>query len=447
MLSWHLQGLESFVNSASPLIITITKLTKMAEVLGVIASGFGVVSLAIQVAESINKLKALYSLIQSAPTELILLLDELETLSLILEDIDHSSQNEVFLNPRIKLAVTRSYRLCRTSSEALARLASELEQELKVGKKRGGLKVAMKKSNIEEMRIKLDSAKATMLLANQCYSQAIQQQKWESQERDMLSIMANMSGISTLVQSSTCSSTQVRRCVNDNDFDKNNVGVVLEAAGRPQHRSAGHSTSSMMKATSRTASKKLFGHLGLVTISQGHIASTEITMSLPAWIHPRRYQFYFSKSYQGWEQSLRSYAMESYDALVFRYSMEGNVVGLQELFQSGKASPFVIDPEGRSPLHVSLNQPLTYEVANLKQYAALYARPGACRFLLQNGADGNLRTSWHGEFGEDRLEYRVNWYPVPGYIDRQKVFRGLPAYSYENPHSSLHLCDAFSDSK
>jgi hypothetical protein len=143
----------------------------MAEVLAVIASGMSVVSLAIQVAENISKLKGFYDLMQNAPEDVQLALDEVEVLSLILEDIDRSLQQELFLSPSLKIAVMKSLRLCQVSGEALRSLAKDMESSVMTGKRRGAFKFAMKKDKVDLFKKKVDSAKSAMLLANQCYNQ------------------------------------------------------------------------------------------------------------------------------------------------------------------------------------------------------------------------------------------------------------------------------------
>jgi len=140
------------------------------------------------------------------------------------------------------------------------------------------------------------------------------------------------------------------------------------------------------------------------------------------------------KSCRGWDQSLRSYRRVSQDAEVFQFCMTGNVTGLQRLFEDRQASPFEMDPEGRTPLHVRQSSSLLGLLTNSFQYAALYARPDTCQFLLENGADPNVRTSWHGKFDRSEIEFGKGWYPdvptVHRYIEREEIFRGWPAYSY-----------------
>jgi len=111
---------------------------------------------------------------KAAPDEIRLVIDEVETLSLILEDVDRDMEQQLFLDPRTKATVMRSYRLCRNSSQALRALVAELEDHLAKGNKKGSFKVAIKQDKIESFQKKLESAKATMLLANQCYDRAVQ---------------------------------------------------------------------------------------------------------------------------------------------------------------------------------------------------------------------------------------------------------------------------------
>lgn len=60
-----------------------------------------------------------------------------------------------------------------------------------------------------------------------------------------------------------------------------------------------------------------------------------------------------TKSYGGWEFSLRPLNIRPNDSLVFDYATNGNVSGLLKMFSSGEASPFDHDEAGRSLLHVS----------------------------------------------------------------------------------------------
>lgn len=289
---------------------------------------------------------------KSAPDEIRLIIDEVETLSLILEDIDRDMQQQLFLDPRTKATVMRSYRHCRNVSEALRALVAELEDHLAKGKKKGSFKAAIKQDKMESFRKKLESAKATMLLANQCYDRAVQGQNWQSHERDMLEIRCAMSMMPNMA------------IVNDSSNDRDNTyGVVEQMSDDEERPNKMPATGPSSQPFSRRIQgrritnqqyRRLFGLVDLVTYSRGSSTSTSISVTLPTWIYARNFQIHLTKSYQGWDQSFRTYRTVSCDAQVFKLSADGNMEGLQQLFKSGRASPFEIDSYGWTPLHVRL---------------------------------------------------------------------------------------------
>ncbi|KAG4430425.1 hypothetical protein IFR05_014095 [Cadophora sp. M221] len=342
----------------------------MAEILGTVASGFAVVSLAIQVAETIHKLKTFHSLMQSAPADIIFAIEELEALSIVLKDVDHSMQEQLFLDPRVKGAVMRSWRLCKVAVDGLASIVVSLEEGLGKGKGkiRGSFRVAMKKGEMDDFRRKIESAKATMQLANQIYYHATQNQRWESLERDVLTLRRSQEQthgiierevvqIRTLVMagprlSGTCPQKRLGRV--------NSVEITEECGGEDidecpeKHVAIRHHQKPPHRSGEKKDGRRFFsGQLSIVLSSDEHSTTTSVSFGLPRWICARRFELRMMKSRQGWDQSFRSYRMVSYDAKVFDYCMHGNVAALQQLFANGQASPFEIDPDGRSPLHVS----------------------------------------------------------------------------------------------
>jgi len=114
---------------------------------------------------------------------------------------------------------------------------------------------------------------------------------------------------------------------------------------------------------SKHTGMKLSDSLGLVIATHGHSTITSVSISLPPWLYARRYEICLVKARQGWDHSFRSYRMIPYDATVFQHCIAGNVAALQQLFGSGESSPFEVDPDGRTPLHVSFKiQPSDIEL-------------------------------------------------------------------------------------
>lgn len=89
-----------------------------------------------------------------------------------------------------------------------------------------------------------------------------------------------------------------------------------------------------------------------------HSANTSetrcLSLQFPAWICNRRYQLQARRSYNGWDYKLRAYYVTSENDTLFTLCHDGDVKGLQRLFEAGLASPFTTDYYGNTTLHVSI---------------------------------------------------------------------------------------------
>lgn len=341
--------------SSSLTIISQTHSVIMAEVLGVAASGISVVSLAIQVAESIKKLRDFCDLMKAAPEEIRLALDEVETLSMIMEDIDREIQGELFLDPRAKAIIMRSYRHCRDSSETLHSLVTELEGSLAKGRKRGSFKIAIKQEKIDNLRKKLEGAKATMTLANQCYDRALHRQHRETYESSQRELVELRFAVTKLT--SETSRIASKEPANEEDLDTRIPHTRKPRGAASDDGQISHGSAYPRRLQRRIASRqegtKLMGLFEVVTSDRGDSTMTSISVTLPRWIYARNFQIELNKSYRGWDQHLRVSRVVPDDADVFWYSKGGNIDGLQRLFDLGQASPWEVDSVGLTPLHVS----------------------------------------------------------------------------------------------
>jgi len=140
----------------------------MAELLGVVASGISVASLAIQVVDSVLKLRECWDAIKNAPEDIRYLIDEIETLSLILSDVgNNETQGDL---PLIgQESAKRSLELCQKGSDILHEVVKGLDDQIGKGKKIGGFKAILKKGTIERLRDRLRSAQFMLMLSNQAY--------------------------------------------------------------------------------------------------------------------------------------------------------------------------------------------------------------------------------------------------------------------------------------
>jgi hypothetical protein len=140
----------------------------MAEILGVVASGISIASIAIQIGESALKLKEFWDTVKEAPEEIKYLIDEIETLSLILSDIGNSEQQGDL--PLVgKESAKKSLEFCQKGAAILKGVVKELDEKIAKGKRIGGFKAALKKNVTEKLRDRLRSAQFMLMLSNQTY--------------------------------------------------------------------------------------------------------------------------------------------------------------------------------------------------------------------------------------------------------------------------------------
>lgn len=146
----------------------------MAEVIiGVVASGITVGTLAAQITSSIIKIKGYWNQIQSAPEDVLDLMEELEIFSNLLTDIQDGQQ------PMSSLIVdsnstSRCLEYCKKAAEQLKNLTENLSVDLEARKwmprKRASVKVVLKKDKIDRYKAQLERAFKLLTLAHQLYT-------------------------------------------------------------------------------------------------------------------------------------------------------------------------------------------------------------------------------------------------------------------------------------
>jgi hypothetical protein len=145
----------------------------MAEVFGLVSSGLSVFSLAIQIASSIKTLKNFLDIAKEIPAEVRLAIDELEVLSLVLQDIEQSVGDQSTSSPRIRPAVEKAIGLCKASNKALLVVAEEINEMIAKGKRWATVKGALKRDKMARLHNQLERSKSLLILANQCFYQQV----------------------------------------------------------------------------------------------------------------------------------------------------------------------------------------------------------------------------------------------------------------------------------
>lgn len=140
----------------------------MAEVLGSVASGFGVVEFAPTVGESIPKLRKLWKDIQDAPERIEALRTEAFLLETVLSHLDDGPGTAIIPTPAtgprpVSIPTTNLIAAhCRTALQDLHTLVDDLSNEISSAKRGrrvlAKLKVVLKKGDVDKFQKRLDKA-------------------------------------------------------------------------------------------------------------------------------------------------------------------------------------------------------------------------------------------------------------------------------------------------
>jgi HJR/Mrr/RecB family endonuclease len=141
----------------------------MAE-LAVISSGLGIASFAIQVADSVVKLKDFIDSVREAPEEIKHIIRQIEALSLVLSTCD-TEDDEAGVSEAVSNATNTCQILLSRAAGSLELVIKDLEMAIGKRRKMGSVKAVLKQGMVDRLRQRLRDAQDLLVLSNQYYSQ------------------------------------------------------------------------------------------------------------------------------------------------------------------------------------------------------------------------------------------------------------------------------------
>ncbi|KAI0891720.1 hypothetical protein F4806DRAFT_500705 [Annulohypoxylon nitens] len=313
----------------------------MTEVLGVIASGIAIAQVAGTAAGAVVKLKKLWDEVKNVPEIISDLMEQIDCLDPILWEAEQQVlQNR--LPPQLwdDTVAIRSTRYCRKALQKLTcvadDLASQINSKRRIDRGISRTKVLLKKDRLRDLEQHLESAVRMLQLAQQGYLVSL-----VKCQPDIIAYKV-MSRLEVTQRPNSLAATDLRT---DKKYQhQNNLSDSESLDTRVFHDGKGKSSVFVKSST--------FGSVGFVSTSQGFTINTQpprwLTNVLSAW------SLNIAKSYSGWKFHLRNYSIRPPNSLVFRGIKEDNVHKLQEMFDSGEASPFDRDPYGATILHYAV---------------------------------------------------------------------------------------------
>jgi hypothetical protein len=141
----------------------------MAEIFGAVASGAGLASLAIQLVDSAQKLKALYNASKDAPTTVAELCFELETMSLSLRQLDSHRNASISGDELLDRCYVTCIRMVNKIGDAVTKIERLIQRRRMVGR----LYMAFKEPEIRDLLEELERSKSSMSFAYMSYCQYV----------------------------------------------------------------------------------------------------------------------------------------------------------------------------------------------------------------------------------------------------------------------------------
>jgi chromosome segregation ATPase len=139
----------------------------MAEIFAAVASGAGLVSLAIQLLESSQKLKSLYNATKDAPRNVKDLCFDLETLSLQLRQLEQHRQHDHLDTELLDRCIAQ----CERRTEKVSDVVEDMTRYIQRSVTFGRLYVALKEPEVEKLLDELERTKSSLSLTYISYCQ------------------------------------------------------------------------------------------------------------------------------------------------------------------------------------------------------------------------------------------------------------------------------------
>lgn len=257
----------------------------MAEVVGVVV---GVVSLGVQLAESLQKVKRFYNTVRDAPERLADIIDEIASLSDILRELEEDPTSN---GANTGSNMQRCVAACRKAVDRFSNYANSLESRMKRCKGRGSIKLAMKNESVESVIASLESSKSNLVLAYMLYREAIAEKRARLVQEQM-------------------------------EIFASGQALLLRQREAPQD-------------TRLTKDKRL----ELQSHRRSYMRSQQI-LKTPTWLSRTVWELAIDRAISGWTFSIRGYSMLPLESPLYEICSSGDIARLRRSFDLREASPF-----------------------------------------------------------------------------------------------------------
>ncbi|EHK97787.1 hypothetical protein M7I_6448 [Glarea lozoyensis 74030] len=323
----------------------------MAEAVGI---GVGVLSFAIQIADSLIKLKNFADSMKSAPDELRRLISGIEEVERILKIVE-SKDKELGGHAGRHDKLSPSVDNCRQAARRLAEITQKIEKTLLQKPKRGRFQYASSQKSLEAASRQLEVEKATLNVFLSTQTNILAEKVYCQQVSTLVHVQELKEHIERKIESSSSAMADIIRQEISQQVTSLNVdGALTRTSTRPP-------SSKSTRIRTQELPSALGYIFGAINYSRtksyhdskvGTVEELTVRLTTPSWLFGKVYEAHKIQDSWSCKFALRSHNILPPSHAVFRYSEEGNIRGLKQLFSSGRATPFDRDDRGRTPLHM-----------------------------------------------------------------------------------------------
>lgn len=348
----------------------------------VAGGAIAVLSLSLQLGQSVQNIHCFWSSFTDAPLEVRRIQEDLSLLKFLLESIAEFYQSHPIVIVSSHSAATRSLDLCRLKVQKLASIVDALQAGLNGNRRQrcwAMFKTALRKNVIAETVEHLEGAKTTLLIVNQCLFQSVldvllryrfgtdinSQIQYDkiSLVNDTLSTLAKLSKGRQGFLGQEC------RAPKELAPEDNSALATISSQTIMRRPSQGIRARACIQVDQTGYSSWSFGGLLYkVAIFRCHLRRSPhngmdvpddepiecqktIILILP---YLRRGLAISTSSINGlWSHTLKFASVVPSDSLVFELCRDGDLEEMKRLFRKGLASPFDTTRKGWTLLHVS----------------------------------------------------------------------------------------------
>ena len=293
----------------------------MAKVaLGVTGSVVGVAGFALQLAETIVRLKSFCDNVKNAPTRLQEVVDRIEVTSNILTKLVTEKPGEIGVDWE---AFEGSLALCRQAVERITAATANLQRRMGPKRLLTSVKYVLKAGEIEDLLRDLYRGKRDLQLVHAMYSEARRKASEARQESQMTSQLQ-------MLQQLMMGQAQIVQGVQEVSTQTKDLGVLCQA---------NQAISSCSKRR-RHASQNSFTSILL------HVRS-------PTWLSRQVWDVCVERAVAGWNISLSTYKMIPRYHSIWGLCLIGDLAGVQRMLDSRMVSLHDQDAEGCTLFFVS----------------------------------------------------------------------------------------------